>query len=87
MQSPLFPNTTANSSLPINPGGAVMKMEPLTLLQVAIKDNVDVLYLSAEVPVNVLFVEDGSMGKTEDCIYCASLCVCSIYSNGTQTKK
>ena len=48
-------------------------MEPLTLLQVAIKDSIDVLYLSAEVPVNVLFVEDGSMGKTLGCI--VPLCV------------
>ena len=65
-----MPNMSANASLLINPGGPVLKMNPLTNLQIAIKDNIDVLYFSAEVPVNVLFVEDGSMGKTADSILC-----------------
>ncbi len=33
------------------------------LLQVAIKNNVDVFYLSCMVPLHVLFVEDGEMDK------------------------
>jgi hypothetical protein len=56
---------SANTSLPISPGGPVLKMNPLSNLQIAIKDNIDVFYFSTEVPVNVLFVEDGSMGKTD----------------------
>ena len=63
VQSPLLPNMSANTSLPINPGGPVMKMNPLGNLQIAVKDNVDVLYFSADVPMHVLFVEDGNMGK------------------------
>ena len=38
-------------------------MDPLTNLQVAIKNNVDVFYFSCVVPYNVLFAEDGQMGK------------------------
>ena len=64
VQSPLMPNMSANTSLPINPGGPVMKMSPLSLLQIAIKNNVDVLYFSTEVLMNVLFTEDGNMGKS-----------------------
>ena len=59
-----MPNMSANTSLPINPGGPVMKMSPLSLLQIAIKNNVDVLYFSTEVLMNVLFTEDGNMGKS-----------------------
>lgn len=58
-----MPNSSASTSQPINPGGPVLKMTPLTLLQIAVKDNVDVLYFSAEVPMNVLFTEDGNMGE------------------------
>lgn len=38
-------------------------MDPLTNLQVAIKNNVDVFYFSCVLPYNVLFAEDGQMGK------------------------
>ena len=37
-------------------------MDPLTNLQVAVKNNVDVFYFSCMVPYNVLFAEDGQMG-------------------------
>ena len=40
-----------------------MKMTPLALLQIAVKNSVDVLYFSTEVPMNVLFAEDGNMGN------------------------
>ena len=40
-----------------------MKMNPLTQLQVAIKNNVDVFYFSVDVPMHVLFTEDGTMGE------------------------
>ena len=31
--------------------------------QVAVKNNIDVFYFSCLIPLNVLFVEDGKMGK------------------------
>lgn len=39
-------------------------MDPLTNIQIALKNNIDVFYFSTMVPVNVLFMEDGNMGKT-----------------------
>ncbi|KAH3883522.1 hypothetical protein DPMN_007518 [Dreissena polymorpha] len=32
-------------------------------LQVAVKNNIDVFYLSTQVPLHVLFTEDGEMDK------------------------
>ncbi|XP_054715206.1 AP-1 complex subunit beta-1-like [Uloborus diversus] len=60
---PLSPNTSADVSLPLNTLGAVQKMDPLTNLQVAIKNNVSVLYFSTVVPIHVLCTEDGMMDK------------------------
>ncbi len=40
-----------------------MKMTPLTNIQMAVKNNIDVLYFNAPVPVEVLFAEDGQMGE------------------------
>ncbi len=37
-------------------------MTPLTLVQVALKNNVDVLYFGTTVAMNVYFSEDGTMG-------------------------
>ena len=56
-------NTSASTLLPIALGGPVMKMNPLTQLQVAIKNSVDVFYFSVNVPTHVLFTEDGTMGE------------------------
>ena len=39
-------------------------MDPLTMLQVAVKNNVGVFYFSSLVPVNVLLIEDGRMGES-----------------------
>ncbi|CAI8037804.1 AP-1 complex subunit beta-1 [Geodia barretti] len=63
VNSPLMPNCTASTLLPITPGGLVMKMSPLTQLQVAIKNNVDVFYFSVNMPTHVLFSEDGTMDR------------------------
>ena len=38
-------------------------MEPLTNVQVAIKNNIDVFYFSCIVPMHVLFIEAGQMGR------------------------
>lgn len=58
------PNNSATTRLPVTPGGNVMKMTPLTQLQVAVENNVtsDVFYFSMNVPMHVLFAEDGKMG-------------------------
>ena len=63
VQSPLMPNQTVNVVLGIAPGGPVQKMNPLSQLQVAVKNNIDVLYFSTRVPMHVLFSEDGQMGE------------------------
>lgn len=61
--TPLLANSSAETSLPVNTTGAVQRMDPLTNLQVAIKNNVDVFYFSCGVPYNVLFAEDGQMDR------------------------
>uniref|UniRef100_A0A8C0KLZ5 Adaptor related protein complex 2 subunit beta 1 n=1 Tax=Canis lupus dingo TaxID=286419 RepID=A0A8C0KLZ5_CANLU len=63
IHTPLMPNQSIDVSLPLNTLGPVMKMEPLNNLQVAVKNNIDVFYFSCLIPLNVLFVEDGKMGK------------------------
>ena len=57
------PNQSVDVSLPLNTAGQVAKMEPLTNLQVAIKNNIDVFYFATIVPTHVYFSEDGNMEK------------------------
>lgn len=61
--NPLNPNQSINVSLPLSTNGPVQRMDPLTNLQVAIKNNIDVVYFSSLVPMHVLFSEDGEMEK------------------------
>ncbi|XP_051520837.1 AP-1 complex subunit beta-1 isoform X1 [Myxocyprinus asiaticus] len=61
--TPLSPNQTIDVSLPLSTSGPVMKMEPLTNLQVAVKNNIDVFYFSCQYPISLLFVEDGKMDR------------------------
>lgn len=61
--APIAPNGTTDISLPLNSVGPVMKMEPLTNLQVALKNNVDVFYFAVLVSAHVFFTEDGMMDK------------------------
>lgn len=61
--SPLQPNGTVDVSLPLNTMGPVQKMEPLTNLQVAVKNNVDVFYFSCLIPLHMFCTEDGMMDK------------------------
>lgn len=63
VRSPLPPNQSASTSLPLNTQGPVQKMDPLCTLQIAIKNNIDVFYMSTSVPLHVLFTEDGEMDK------------------------
>ncbi|CAH1380185.1 hypothetical protein MTP99_004120 [Tenebrio molitor] len=59
----LQPGQTLEYNLPLNTNGPVQRMEPLTTLQVAIKNNVDVFYYACQIPIQVLFVEDGTLDK------------------------
>ncbi|XP_073321759.1 AP-1 complex subunit beta-1 isoform X1 [Pagrus major] len=61
--TPLSPNQSIEVALPLSTVGPVMKMEPLTNLQVAVKNNIDVFYFSSQYPISMLFVEDGKMER------------------------
>ncbi|XP_047674567.1 AP-1 complex subunit beta-1 isoform X2 [Tachysurus fulvidraco] len=61
--TPLSPNQTVDVSLPLSTSGPVMKMDPLSNLQVAIKNNIDVFYFSCQYPISLLYVEDGKMDR------------------------
>lgn len=63
VQSPLMPNQSSDVRLPLNTTGPIMAMNPLTNLQVAVKNNVGIFYFSTIVPLHVFCVEDGSMEK------------------------
>lgn len=61
----LAPDASHDTALPLNHLGAIQRMDPLGKLQIAIKNSVDVLYFSTEVPFHVLFSEDGSLARGE----------------------
>lgn len=61
--SPLQPGQSLEYSLPLNNTGPVQRMDPLTTLQVAIKNNVDVFYFACQIPIQILFSEDGTLDK------------------------
>ncbi|XP_041456089.1 AP-1 complex subunit beta-1-like [Lytechinus variegatus] len=61
--SPLSPNQSIDTTLPLSANGPIQRMDPLTNLQVAVKNCIDVFYFSTTVPINVLFVEDGQMDR------------------------
>jgi len=56
-------NQSVDVSLPLATTGPVQRMEPLTNLQVAIKNSIDVFYFACIVPMHVFFAEDGQMEK------------------------
>ena len=62
VQTPLMPNQSTTSLLLVISGGAVQKTTPLTQIQVAIKNNIDVFYFAAIPEMSYLFTEDGRMG-------------------------
>uniref|UniRef100_A0A8R1TYM3 AP complex subunit beta n=1 Tax=Onchocerca volvulus TaxID=6282 RepID=A0A8R1TYM3_ONCVO len=65
INSPLYPNQSVQTSLPCHTNGPVQKMEPLTNLQVAIKNDVGVFYFATIVPLNMYFDEEGQMDKRD----------------------
>jgi len=56
-------NQSLDISLPMNCTGQVQRMEPLTNIQVAIKNSVDIFYFACIAPMHIFFVEDGAMEK------------------------
>ena len=57
-------NSGGITVLSLLPGSLSCPNFPLLLSwQVAVKNNIDVFYFSCLIPLNVLFVEDGKMGK------------------------
>ncbi|XP_059844050.1 AP-1 complex subunit beta-1 isoform X1 [Hypanus sabinus] len=63
VNAPLTPNQTIEASLLLHTVGPVMKMDPLTNLQVAVKNNIDVFYFSCLYPINILFLEEGKLDR------------------------
>jgi hypothetical protein len=61
--SPLFPNQSVSTQLTLNTTGSILRMDPLTNLQIAIKNNLDVFYFNSLVPIHVYFVNEGEMDK------------------------
>lgn len=59
----LQPGQSLEYSLALSTTGPVQRMEPLTTLQVAIKNNVDVFYYACQIPIQILFLEDGTLDK------------------------
>ncbi|CAD5120831.1 DgyrCDS9385 [Dimorphilus gyrociliatus] len=60
----IAPNTSTNFSLPVNTNGPIHKTEPLTTLQVAIKNSLDIFYFTTQIPMHVLFIEDIDVNKS-----------------------
>merc|ERR1712059_142190 len=52
-------------SLAMNTTGPVQKMDPLTNIQVAIKNTVDIFYFACIAPLHIFFSEDGAMENVE----------------------
>uniref|UniRef100_A0A0B7BMQ3 Beta-adaptin appendage C-terminal subdomain domain-containing protein n=1 Tax=Arion vulgaris TaxID=1028688 RepID=A0A0B7BMQ3_9EUPU len=65
IQSPIPSNQSASTSLLLNTQGQIQKMEPLTILQVAVKNNIGVFYYSCQISMHVLFTEEGEMDKKD----------------------
>ncbi|XP_042227943.1 AP-1 complex subunit beta-1-like isoform X3 [Homarus americanus] len=61
--APLAPNQSIDVSLALTTSGPVQRMDPLTNLQVAIKNSVDVFYFATVMPMHIFFSEDGAMDK------------------------
>lgn len=59
----IAPNQSVDVSLELNTSGPIQRMEPLTNLQVAVKNNIDVFYFATIIPMHVFFMEDGNMEK------------------------
>ena len=54
---------TLDVTVPMTTTGPVQKMDPLTNVQVAIKNNVDIFYFACLAPIHIFFSEEGNMEK------------------------
>lgn len=62
----IIANKSVDVSLPlISKKESVMKMDPLTNLQVAVKNNIGVFYFAVIAPMHIFFVEQGKMERKE----------------------
>merc|ERR1711915_996700 len=61
--APLAPNQAIDVSLTLGVNGPVQRMDPLTNLQVAVKNNIDVFYFATVMPMHIFFTDDGAMDK------------------------
>lgn len=59
----LQPGENLEGTVQLNTNGPVQRMEPLTTLQVAVKNNVDIFYYACQIPIQILFSEDGQLDK------------------------
>ncbi|XP_050498481.1 AP-1 complex subunit beta-1 [Diabrotica virgifera virgifera] len=59
----LQPGQSLEYNLALATTGPVQRMDPLTTLQVAIKNNVDIFYYACQIPIQILFTEDGTLDK------------------------
>lgn len=59
----LLASQSLDASLQLSTNGPVQRMDPLTTLQVAVKNNVDIFYYACQIPLQVLFCEDGQLDK------------------------
>eukprot|EP01135_Chromosphaera_perkinsii_P001441 Nk52_evm9s169 gene=Nk52_evmTU9s169 len=55
---PLQPNQTARISQRLSTTGGVQKANPINMLQIAVKNSVDIFYFSTMVPLHVLLMEE-----------------------------
>ena len=54
---------TLDISLPMNCTGAVQKVNPITNIQVAIRNSIDIFFFASIAPLHIFFTEDGVMEK------------------------
>lgn len=60
---PINANQSVQSSLALSTNVAVQRLDPLNMLQVAIKNNIDVFYFTCNVPYWMLWTEEGKMDR------------------------
>ena len=63
LATPLQPNQSVSTQLILNTNGPVMKSDPLTNIQVAIKTTMNVFYFACVVPIHVYFIPDNEIDK------------------------
>ena len=62
----LFPHSNQTVSVQLSYTSNIQKSSPATLIQAAIKNNVGSFYFTADIPLEMLFGEDGSSVDIED---------------------